>query len=115
VSRTVRRWWPRVVAVTGVGLVAAGCLPTAVTDQGRVVNDLWTVFLVPAVIVAAIVKAPIRRLVILFFHFYLRRLDDSSQLWHALSRRGAPGNIGQKQFLKIKWEADSAPTHCSYV
>jgi cytochrome c oxidase subunit II len=37
------------------GLVVTGCLPTAVTDQGRVVNDLWNVFLVPAIAVAAIV------------------------------------------------------------
>jgi cytochrome c oxidase subunit 2 len=44
-------------AVSGclVVLVVAGCLPTSVTDQGRVVNDLWNVFLVPAIAVAAIV------------------------------------------------------------
>ena len=38
-----------------VVLVVAGCLPTSVTDQGRVVNDLWNVFIVPAIAVAAIV------------------------------------------------------------
>jgi cytochrome c oxidase subunit 2 len=38
-----------------VVLVVAGCLPTSVTDQGRVVNDLWNIFLVPAIAVAAIV------------------------------------------------------------
>ena len=37
------------------GIVVAGCLPAAATDQGRVVNDLWNVFLVPAIAVAAIV------------------------------------------------------------
>lgn len=37
------------------GLVVAGCLPASATDQGRVVNDLWNVFLVPAIAVAAIV------------------------------------------------------------
>lgn len=36
-------------------LALAGCLPTSVTRQGRVVNDLWTSFLVPAIAVAAIV------------------------------------------------------------
>jgi cytochrome c oxidase subunit II len=38
-----------------VGLVVAGCLPSSVTDQGRVVNDLWNVFLVPAIAVAVLV------------------------------------------------------------
>jgi cytochrome c oxidase subunit II len=45
----------RLLAGCLVGLVVAGCLPTSVTDQGRVVNDLWNVFLVPAIVVAAIV------------------------------------------------------------
>ena len=36
-------------------IAVAGCLPTAVTRQGRAVNDLWTAFLVPAIVVAAIV------------------------------------------------------------
>lgn len=36
-------------------VAVAGCLPTAVTSQGRAVNDLWIQFLVPAVVVAAIV------------------------------------------------------------
>jgi cytochrome c oxidase subunit 2 len=35
--------------------MVAGCLPTSVTEQGRVVNDLWNVFLVPAIAVAAVV------------------------------------------------------------
>ena len=38
-----------------VAVVVTGCLPTSVTEQGRVVNDLWNVFLVPAIAVAAIV------------------------------------------------------------
>ena len=45
----------RVLTGCLVALVVAGCLPTSVTDQGRVVNDLWNVFLVPAIAVAAIV------------------------------------------------------------
>lgn len=57
-ARALLRGGPR-AGVASLAMVAAlviaGCLPTAVTDQGRVVNDLWTVFLVPAVIVAAIV------------------------------------------------------------
>jgi cytochrome c oxidase subunit 2 len=36
-------------------LVVAGCLPTPVTSQGRAVNDLWAIFLWPAIAVAAIV------------------------------------------------------------
>jgi cytochrome c oxidase subunit II len=36
-------------------MAVAGCLPSAVTRQGRVVNDLWSQFLVPALAVAAIV------------------------------------------------------------
>jgi cytochrome c oxidase subunit 2 len=48
-------WLRRVLVWCFAGLVVAGCLPTSVTDQGRVVNDLWNVFLGPAVAVAAIV------------------------------------------------------------
>ncbi len=40
-----------VLAATIVG----GCLPAAQTAEGRAIADLWTVFLIPAVIVAAIV------------------------------------------------------------
>jgi cytochrome c oxidase subunit 2 len=47
--------WLRLAILAGIAAVLAGCLPTSVTRQGRVVNDLWAVFLVPAVIVAAIV------------------------------------------------------------
>jgi cytochrome c oxidase subunit 2 len=43
------------IALGLVTVVVAACLPTAVTRQGRAVNDLWTVFLVPAAVVAAIV------------------------------------------------------------
>ena len=32
-----------------------GCLPASVTAQGRAVSELWTMFLVPAIVVAAIV------------------------------------------------------------
>jgi cytochrome c oxidase subunit II len=53
--RSQRSWLRRVLLACLVGLVVAGCLPTSVTDQGRVVNDLWNVFLVPAIAVAAIV------------------------------------------------------------
>jgi cytochrome c oxidase subunit II len=56
VSQHGRRTWARGVAPGClVGLVVSGCLPTSVTDQGRVVNDLWNVFLVPAIAVAAVV------------------------------------------------------------
>ena len=54
-SRRRRSWLRRVLSVCLVALVAEGCLPTSVTDQGRVVNDLWNVFLVPASAVAVIV------------------------------------------------------------
>jgi cytochrome c oxidase subunit 2 len=48
----------RAVAVLGsLAVVVSACQPTAVTGQGRVINDLWTAFLVPAVVVAAIVWA----------------------------------------------------------
>lgn len=43
------------IAASLATIVVAGCLPTAVTRQGRAVNDLWTVFLVPAIVVAVIV------------------------------------------------------------
>ena len=50
------RSWPRVaVLLVLAALVLAGCLPVSVTTQGRVVNDLWNAFLVPAIVVAAIV------------------------------------------------------------
>jgi cytochrome c oxidase subunit 2 len=46
----------RGAALASVGVVAvAGCLPTSVTTQGRAVNELWDAFLVPAILVAAIV------------------------------------------------------------
>jgi cytochrome c oxidase subunit 2 len=46
----------RGAALASVGVVAvAGCLPTSVTTQGRAVNELWDAFLVPAIVVAAIV------------------------------------------------------------
>lgn len=48
-------WWGRALVGSSVVFVAAGCLPTSVTDQGRVVNELWNVFMVPAIAVAAIV------------------------------------------------------------
>lgn len=50
------RSWPRFGTLLGLGAIAVvGCLPTAVTREGRAVNDLWTAFLVPAIVVAAIV------------------------------------------------------------
>jgi cytochrome c oxidase subunit 2 len=55
VSHRRRTWLRRVLSGCLVGLVVSGCLPTSVTDQGRVVNDLWNVFLVPAIAVAAVV------------------------------------------------------------
>jgi cytochrome c oxidase subunit 2 len=53
--RRRRDWLRRALPACLVGLVVTGCLPTSVTEQGRVVNDLWTVFLVPAIAVAGIV------------------------------------------------------------
>lgn len=38
-----------------VAIAGTGCLPASVTRQGRVINDLWSTFLVPAIVVAAIV------------------------------------------------------------
>lgn len=47
---------PRVTVLLFLAaLVLAGCLPVSVTSQGRVVNDLWNAFLVPAIVVAALV------------------------------------------------------------
>ncbi len=55
-SQRRRRTWVRLtLPACFVGLVVTGCLPTSVTDQGRVVNDLWNVFLVPAIAVAVLV------------------------------------------------------------
>lgn len=48
--------WLSLATMSSVAAVGvAGCLPAAVTEQGRAVNDLWNIFLVPAVAVAAIV------------------------------------------------------------
>jgi cytochrome c oxidase subunit 2 len=56
VNAAERAPWGRVAVLVGLALVGAvGCQPEAVTSQGRVVYDLWTVFLVPAIVVAAIV------------------------------------------------------------
>ena len=47
---------PRLGSVVSLAAVAlAGCQPASVTTQGRAVYDLWNQFLVPAVVVAAIV------------------------------------------------------------
>ena len=54
-SRRQLSWLRRALPACLVGLVVSGCLPASVTEQGRVVNDLWNVFLVPAIAVAAIV------------------------------------------------------------
>jgi cytochrome c oxidase subunit II len=56
VSGASRPSGPHLAALASVGVVAvAGCLPTSVTTQGRAVTDLWNAFLVPAIVVAAIV------------------------------------------------------------
>jgi cytochrome c oxidase subunit II len=55
-SRARPRSWRLFAILLGLGAIAvAGCLPTSVTRQGRAVNELWTMFLVPAIVVAAIV------------------------------------------------------------
>lgn len=47
---------PRLAVLAAfLGLVLVGCLPTGVTEQSRAVNDLWNIFLVPAIAVAAVV------------------------------------------------------------
>jgi cytochrome c oxidase subunit II len=54
--RAGRRRGPAMAMYLGLAaIVFAGCLPAPVTSQGRVVNELWTMFLVPAIVVAAIV------------------------------------------------------------
>lgn len=62
----------------GLGLALAvfvgGCLPTAATAQGRSINDLWTIFLVPALIVAAIVWGLISIAILRF----RRRRDEAA-------------------------------------
>ncbi len=68
---------PRLAALAGVVLVAllvGGCLPAAESAQGRAIAELWTVFLVPAVIVAAIVWG-LATIAILRFR---RRGDDAT-------------------------------------
>lgn len=55
-------------------LLVGGCLPTAATAQGRAIADLWMVFLVPAVVVAAIVWG-LATVAILRFR---RRGDDAT-------------------------------------
>lgn len=42
-------------AAVGLAVLVGGCLPTPATSQGRAVAELWTVFLLPALVVAAIV------------------------------------------------------------
>jgi cytochrome c oxidase subunit 2 len=56
VSAASRRSWARLAAVTSLAaVVLVGCLPASVTTEGRVVNELWDAFLVPAIVVAALV------------------------------------------------------------
>lgn len=51
-----RRSWPHLAALASLGALAiTGCLPAGVTAQGRAVNELWNAFLIPAIVVAAIV------------------------------------------------------------
>ncbi len=61
-------------ALGALALLVGGCLPTAATAQGRAIADLWTVFLVPAIVVAAIVWG-LATVAILRFR---RRGDDAT-------------------------------------
>lgn len=70
-----RRSSPAVLAAGAlVAFLVGGCLPAAESAQGRAIADLWTVFLVPAVLVAAIVWG-LTTIAILRFR---RRRDDAS-------------------------------------
>jgi cytochrome c oxidase subunit 2 len=62
------------LALLVVPVVLGGCLPTPATAQGRAIADLWTVFLVPAVVVAALVWG-LATVAILRFR---RRADDAT-------------------------------------
>lgn len=63
------------VLLAMLGVVGGGCLHPAATTQGRAVNDLWTAFLVPAIVVAVIVWGSITLVLIRF-----RRHKESTSL-----------------------------------
>jgi cytochrome c oxidase subunit II len=89
--RPSSRSWPRfAILVSLAAVVVAGCLPTSVTAQGRAVNDLWTMFLVPAIAVAAIVWGLTTFAVLR----YRRRGATSSEL---------PPQISDDRRFEIAW------------
>ena len=72
------RW----LAVTALALVAAGCAPHSVTEQGRAVYNLYNLFLYIAAVVYVIVAA----LVIWSVVRYRRRNDELPTQTHGNNR-----------------------------
>jgi cytochrome c oxidase subunit 2 len=89
-----RRGTPRWVAIplliVGAGAVAAGCLPAPATQQARAVTDLWTVFVIAAAGVGALVWGLITIAIIR----YRRGPRDSTSL---------PAQISDAPRLEIAW------------
>jgi cytochrome c oxidase subunit II len=89
------KWLPRsarlsTALMSFAAIALAGCLPTSVTRQGRAVNDLWNAFLVPAVVVAAIVWG----LTTFAILRYRRRTTTSGEL---------PPQISEDRRFEIAW------------
>ena len=91
-SACPRSWLPPTILSVVGAFAVAGCLPKSVTLQGRVVNDLWDAFLVPAVAVAAIVWG-----LTTFAILRYRRRDATS---HEL-----PPQISGDRRFEIAWTA----------
>src|SRR5829696_9761126 len=76
--RVPARW----LAVAAVALVAAGCAPQSVTEQGRAVHNLYNLFLY----IAAVVFVVVSGLVIWSVLRYRRRDDELPKQTHGNNR-----------------------------
>ena len=79
-----------IVAAGACALVAAGCLPAPRTAQARAIADLWTQFIVAAVIVGGLVWT----LITVALIRYRRRPGDENAV---------PPQIGHITWLEVLW------------
>lgn len=77
------------VGLLGLALLVGGCLPTPASTQGRAIAELWTIFLVPALVVAALVWG---LTTVAIVRFRRRRPDD-----------GLPPQIEGHTGLELVW------------
>ena len=82
----------RAVVLGSLALVAGGCLPAARTAQARAISDLWSQFVVAAVLVGGLVWT----LITVALLRYRRRAGDEDKV---------PPQIGHVTWLEVVWTA----------